>query len=781
MEKRAILGSVLAVGTAIFLGACDPAGSSAGDDLLRAFQGGCTKGRWTEAALAYNAALVGVLEKLKATKACEQHSETLSAISQIRQETTALISDPAYRDYRMAEESLQELTLALNGATDPELQQALGQALIETQVDLALKRAAFDASTESSAQTQFAKATQGLAQATNSLLRQASGISSCRRDSPAAAVELSTNVLALAGSFVSPVVGAAASVAGDLLSLGVAYATQAPMDAAIAKLEDARMSLALTCGMESLTELHCQADDAFALLELQASSYSAPGSESNPLWQGMDLLGRRLPALNAWLLSLKNGVRPSDPFEAERQKRVLRKMLAVDMMDLSVVGLLNQQKRIYDAAVGQEELRRNIKIRTIADIANDLTGSEVPMGTPTGPFAEVTSDSKRFACWLSLGVSAVCPESQIMESLDEHIRSKLFTISEPTMQDLFEHWGGPSGGAGILGLVKRKVDIEFTQTITADPASLLATALEPGSVDNVSARRALAMISGFLTTLSGSIPADDPNPNLLPLLTDTRALITRAGEILDDIEREREDGVLVASDANMDRVVALFDLFQLRRGVQFFNERIRKFIQWDLQRRLEAGDLPTETAEILLSAGGDIRDRLLAAGVDSLSAVSQDLSDSISLSQSNVSVFRKFFRASIGSAVERLEKAAIAAGEPLRGPPRLRPNRQALARICALTLVSGDEWPRRVPWEPCSTAVWESIYPDPEGKLTLEVGKMKELIEDQPLQKRLCAYHRVVRARRLAEILEIAPREESQAPSPRWSPQWFWELVTGRS
>ncbi|HTL11113.1 MAG TPA: hypothetical protein VL588_01415, partial [Bdellovibrionota bacterium] len=201
-------------------------------------------------------------------------------------------------------------------------------------------------------------------------------------------------------------------------------------------------------------------------------------------------------------------------------------------------------------------------------------------------------------------------------------------------------------------------------------------------------------------------------------------------------------------------------------------------------------DLPQEASEILAAAGGDIRDRLLASGVTSLNQLGQDLSGSIAISQANLATFRKFYKGSIGKAVKSLEAAAVAAGEPLRGPARLRPNRQALARICALTLVSDSDWPKSVPWEICGQAVLESVYPDPDGKLTLEVGKMATEIEGQPLQQRVCAYHRVMRAQRLAEILQHPPvfdwnhgrertTEGQQTPvqPTQWQVPWTLDLM----
>jgi hypothetical protein len=145
----------------------------------------------------------------------------------------------------------------------------------------------------------------------------------------------------------------------------------------------------------------------------------------------------------------------------------------------------------------------------------------------------------------------------------------------------------------------------------------------------------------------------------------------------------------------------------------------------------------------------------------------------------------------MGKSVEALHKAAIEAGEPADGANR--PNGQTLAQLCTLILATGQEWPDQVSWKLCSKAVLSSIYPDPRGQLTIRLEKLREEMEGKPLDVRICAFHRFLRAGKLAEILRepLSMPSPSPVPTPRpafeahedfdlWNPRSIYDYVVGR-
>src|SRR6185369_13795205 len=119
----------------------------------------------------------------------------------------------------------------------------------------------------------FANATLQFSNLTQSMLKSSSGIQACLTQYPEVAIELASNLLAIGGSFVSPVYGAIGAIVGQLINLGVEVFRSSASNDALWSLYQAQLPSALGCGLESMTELYCDANDSFELLQVQATAY----------------------------------------------------------------------------------------------------------------------------------------------------------------------------------------------------------------------------------------------------------------------------------------------------------------------------------------------------------------------------------------------------------------------------------------------------------------------------------------------------------------------------
>jgi len=90
-------------------------------------------------------------------------------------------------------------------------------------------------------------------------------------------------------------------------------------------------------------------------------------------------------------------------------------------------------------------------------------------------------------------------------------------------------------------------------------------------------------------------------------------------------------------------------------------------------------------------------------------------------------------------------------GEALRGPNR--PNGQTLGQLCTLVLATHKNWPKKFPSSICMNAHLDSIYPDPANELSINLSALAAKMENKPRTTRLCAFHRYLRAMKLAEII----------------------------
>lgn len=716
--------------------------SRSANEILSAFQSGCTtKGRWTDSALKHSRSLVSIFESLKENDACKGVAAQLGSVQNLSRQIEGLLTEPSFAEYRTQEEQLQELTLALQSATDPALQAALQAQLISTHINLGLARGSYNSVEDRIKRDRIALSTKDLATYSSSLLQQTGTLSACLSQSPSAAVHIATNLLAIGGSFFSPIFGAATAILGQLINIGVEHARTFPIDQAIRKTYQAQMPTAISCGMEAMSELYCDANDAFELLDFQATSYPSPGNNPHPVWAGLDLLGRRLPILNRWLTKVKNGLPPTDSVEAGRQNSIWSKLNQVDNTHRQVLGRYSELKHLYDRSTGSPDVQTSILRQLVLQIP-DYFVSNNPNIIYSGPFTDLSNSVYTWLCWITLGPSATCPPHENNDNPENYLNrnAMLSGLSPPAV---LSHW------MQAVGLVRARVDLEFFETITIDPKLLLAEAHEP-TIQNLSPRDILEDSERFLIRMKEERLGS--SPHRYQEIESTITMIRVVREILD---RDHSSQTNLNDDTDaLNRIREIFLAFHLSKGLQYFQGRMGEFVRWDLTDRLRNGDLPDQISEILWAAQTDIRTRI-ASSQAQLDYYAADLNESRRLSQSNLKIFRDFYVDEIAHAVRYLDQQAKDSREPATGPNR--PNGQTLAQLCTLVLATGTDWPSKISWDICSKAVLYSIYPDPDQVMTVRVGQLRSEMEGQPLMRRMCAYHRFLRAGRLAEVLPPTP------------------------
>ena len=386
-----------------------------------------------------------------------------------------------------------------------------------------------------------------------------------------------------------------------------------------------------------MTELYCDANDAFDLLQLQASAYPNPGSLPDPIWQSLDLEERRMPVLDQWLLTVRNGTLPSDPQEAQKQNNAWASLQALDTYFRNVYAEINKDTSLYNGATGNPTAQQNILVTALETVAVMLNGTNqnpnAPQGVPD-PFSILNANLDQFACWLVAGYQNgttvnVCPADNPSLGIvgPQYITSVLIPTYHPQMGSLMENFNS------IYNPVQTQISLQFAQTITQDPTPVLAAALEPVT-DNLSPDQVL---KALLTFLNQDLATDDgTNPQKVQLLKDTIAMVQKGLSTIEDISTTSADA----------KIRTLFDTFHLENGISYFDNRVGDFVQWDLQERMRKGEFPTNITDILKVSGGDIRTRLLESGVTNLDSVSADLNNSRTITTSNINVFRSYFEPS---------------------------------------------------------------------------------------------------------------------------------------
>jgi hypothetical protein len=770
--------------------------------ILNAFQNGCSSiGAWTGAAQAQSLAIINIINTIKETSACKPFASQLLTIQSLTGQLTQVMSNSSYLDYRKKEEELQQLTLALDQAQRSgnfSLVSQLTPLLVSAQIELAQERAQYDAQTQTSRRDQIWSQSSALSSYLGGMLLQAQQAASsptlgdCLQQSPGASIQLGMNVLSYAGSFISPVYGAATSILGQLINNGVEAHRQDPYARGVFKAQSGLLEQALPCALESMTEFYCAAQDSQNLVNLQAASYTS-GARPNELWKGLDLLGRRMPSLTRWLDKVRNGVPPQDPTQAARQNAARRKLEAVDTIQRSVVGVINEDAGLIATTSDSQE--RKARFTNMIEKLLQRIAPQPDFSNPTAttPFSDFESENLRWTCWLinGFGLSdTLCGLTQAdirgptaITSGDYIDRIYPTNVSDADVAKVLENW---AGSRGAVDRIQSFVFSEFSRTISTNVESLLASGFEAPTPDSISPYQALLDAKSFVELTAQQDWSHNPRiKRLLQLRLDQlkRAIWFLAADdgatqpIADPtnptgppIGFDRTCPLGAGGTTSLDpkgcdrnRLTELFLLFDLKDGIQVFLTDIQYLVSWDLKRRLDAGEFPTDVREILLSAGLDIGLRMQSAGIKGkLADLVNDLNGARGITQNNIATFRTFFAGAFQDVIESLDKKTI-------GEPSIGTNRQAgqlLGRVCTLWLITSDPvaaggtyktWQDQKMQQICSKATYFTPYSKrmSNGFYTnaISVANWEQGLANRPFSDRFCTYHRFRRSLDLEEIL----------------------------
>lgn len=740
-------------------------------EVLEAFRGSCpTQGQWTNVAIGQMQALKSMLESLKQKDPCKNLVESLGLVGTV-QDIQTLMQDPSYQKIRYTEEKLQNLTLILNSNTDPDTMMSLKQAVVETQFELESIRAAGSISAAHMRKVAYQTATERLGQLSQSLLRSSySGLASCFARSPQAAQQMMVNVAGIAGSFISPVVGAASSVLAQFTTAILGAIQGAKYHRALNQLGRGSMPIAMSCGLESMTDLYCRASDSFSLLEVSEASLgrSREISESE-IYRGIDLLVRRLPVLNQWVLQVRSGVMPSDPSEAQRQNETWVRRVEFENLVRLMQGAFGRAKRTFDGASDPLAREQTLQVLLRRDIWQIFYYSLNGAGTNS---LNSVYDYSKFLCELFVARSRTgeCPEYKADLGEREYVNPLLnkFGLLDP---ELFQQ-----NFLVIADGIRSQIDVDFSKTISIDPSTLFyaCTQAHPG-VD--SPCRILIQLKGYLESRSVDSKLGEADR---VYAKETLDLVNNVLGFIEDIDPDKPSKVKTSPISRIQKIYKELHLFETDK---FLSSRVERIVQVDIMSRLKRGELPGDVAEILRTAGVHLNTRLQAAGLKRFDEVKEDLNSARTIVHGNLETFQGFFKKSIRGSLEHLQERIRTTKESAIGANR--PHGQVLGKLCILLLVSSSEWPEKdVPWKLCEDATYYSLLWRPE-KVNVARSKFMIRLRDWKkemagnFQQRVCSFHRFQRKVLMEELMHEETMQKTKL-NPRSSYQDYFNFSPTR-
>ncbi len=731
----------------LFLG-CDPSTGtkpSVVDEMITAFESGCSTGDWSRVALERSARLTGIFRSLNDKASCrdpktdsvngnlEQALSGSAALQNALDE--ALAREGYYRGERVAEENTNDLFLILD---DPNLTPGLRDQLLSLYANeryqLSYNRTQLNYVDHAS---YASRSTSGLVRFSgyaSSVLSSTAQLSGCLTDNPAKAFDIAANVGLIAGSFATPMVGLAVAAVSELLKVGVQAATSIPSARQLYKSRKDRMPLALSCGLEALTRDYCRARDSHILVDLAHRNQS--DGEPIPFFYGIELADRDLPVLYRWLDQVVGGSNSANRQQSDNSNYQFSRLNRVLQMKRNCEGILNELERdLKNPKFTPEDRVRKVK-DGLADIMLGALymdqGNGIPYPYSDGPF-------KNDSAYVIVSQIAGLPVPEKVEpgtSIREFIGNFKLAYSTELVSGINDRVGS------LLRERHQGVLNEFLEKVNLNPPGIVREASSE-TAGGLSAVLALDRLDHFFDIFAFSPP---------PYREQDETLIN---QVRTDLRAVNSD--LKRMDATqMDRAVKILNevhtKFKLENTNVFLPAHLQMLIRNDLTTRYRRGEGPKSVEDILLMAGRDV-DLLLQKSKLGPEEVRSDLDRAQALTGTTLSRFRDFFSDSLAKAMEDLKESADRNLEPPVAVGSRSPNRHTLSRLCIMTLISGMEWPKAVDVSICRGA---KIF-SPDAKLELSFDALQKSLEKKSLDDRLCIHQDFLRIDRLASQNLSAP------------------------
>lgn len=729
-SKRIKTILVLALIALTAVSGCKSEREDAATQLISAFANGChSQGEWTQAALSQTRALEQTILSLQANDKCKGVANALTSVQSLSGELSRLASDPAGVGEKEALETKRQLLVELSQASDTATRDALAAALAQSEVTLAQARAKASVSMDEQGNTSMVRGMTQMSGYLSTLLSSQTGLSECAHENPMLGVQIGAGVLAIAGTFVAPPIGAAVTLAGSMLSGVVDFARRENLGKNLRKVKAVELDAALACGLESMSNTYCEAQDLYSLIRLQAESYPEQWKPTR-FWAGLDLWSRKVPRLIAWVNKVATGLTPTDPATASRQNQVWSKVHNLQAVERTAEGIIAQTERLLQSPPETERGVGNWEEKIVRHALSQLT---YQMFLPH--------------CDGGKGCTPIAEYYTTQVSLLYKVVQNALPPNDVNQQRTVDTIELPRRGFAEIRDNARVVFAEVSQQLMAnlhlvvdvDPSGLLRDALMPENIGQVSPLEVTRDLIAFLdeSAVWFESMGTAESAKIVLLIRETQALLADAATLV----------LTAPGNAEGDRkvIIQLFDKLQLIYGTDFLSGRIYRHIKWDLNTRIDAGQFPRDVTDILRASGKDAAREMTGAGGSSLDELLQDISTAQSISQRNVENFVGLFEEGLAASLKRLGEAADRAGEPQEGSHR--PNRMLQARICTLVLTTSHEWPKDIDRRLCDGTVLESIYPGIPEKLRFT--ELEGLLRGQPLSKRMCTYQHFLRRSRL--------------------------------
>ncbi|HLD99454.1 MAG TPA: hypothetical protein VJB59_04305 [Bdellovibrionota bacterium] len=321
-------------------------GYSPASDLNAAFGGGCsTTGAFSSTLDANAAALKGMLDSMKSDDACKGLSPLFDSVS-----SDIVNSLESRNTSKYLEENLTAYINDLNAAIASEEEKggsADADYLSALKAELNTKKIALlqtKSNQDYSAKTGSHEKIKHLYTATSALMDGLLNNAACAGKYPNVLAQIGAQILKISSDYSTGLTGSLLMAAGTVVDKLVTFIRGLKLAKPMNDLEQEHLGMALGCAFESLSRTYCQARD----VQFVAQKHSRIQSSPNCGWEGVDLVGRDMPAFLDWVSRTYAGSEPSSSSQATEKQSAITIRYQLDVLDTSLKGIFADAQKLLN-------------------------------------------------------------------------------------------------------------------------------------------------------------------------------------------------------------------------------------------------------------------------------------------------------------------------------------------------------------------------------------------------------------------------------------------------
>ena len=761
--------------------------NSAVTDLEAAFEGGCSmNGPALGFALSQTQSLIGTIQDLRQHNQCTGIDTALNGAQNLNAQLFRLQQDPTSLQLNGLQQAQNTLIAQINSTKDAGSLNYLTEAYALNSVELATLQGQEASLSGSALSTPLQLGYSSINSYMTGLQPITSSVVDCARENPLFAAQMASQLMSVSGNFLTPMIGAALSVGGAVLSTIFTFFQDMQYSGPINDSNLTAMTSALSCGLESISNSYCQARDMMTLTELEECGYnpnasadcpqqamSVPGSNEVPttaFWQGLDALSRSLPALQVWIKKVVSGVIPADTYDANRINDPKDARAQLDHVNELADGWENQETLLINTKGSMAEMHLETVNAVYALVSILSYGIKNGYGCQYGNCG--VSSTPVLTYYPSMAAVLYNLVGQPMNGCSGSIGGNCLdatTILLPgdTTAPVLDQHGNPvidpntgrpevtrtNGNGGWMTIIQNSqalysnvyglVDAQVHQALDVDPSGVLESAKVASGAGLPTPLDALSNLSSFLQSsynFYSNLPA-----NLIQGgeagRKGTLNFITSSKTMLDSITAAV---VTETGDHAKDEVTlkSIYDGLNLAQDPNFVSERLTLHIQEDVKTRIKAGQIPKTAADILVMSGGDPALQLIAVPAAQIENTMRSLGAAESVSELNIQSFVKFFAKGLNDVLKLLNDHADKDGEARGGSPKTAIFRSQQAQICILIASTQSKWPSDVNLNLCNGTFYKSDLTGETLAFDDLHGKMDAAL---PVKDRMCSFYNLIK------------------------------------